>query len=96
MRAGGRAGEVYNIGGGTEPDQPRGSPSGCSLRPARTGAAWCRSRTARVTTAGTASTSARSAPSLGYAPQVEFDAGLADAIEWYRGNREWWERLKQR
>jgi dTDP-glucose 4,6-dehydratase len=33
---------------------------------------------------------------LGYAPQVKFEDGLRDTIEWYRNNREWWEPLKQR
>jgi len=33
---------------------------------------------------------------LGYEPQVKFEDGLRDTIEWYRNNREWWEPLKQR
>ncbi|MDT0353495.1 dTDP-glucose 4,6-dehydratase [Pseudonocardia charpentierae] len=31
---------------------------------------------------------------LGYAPQVPFEQGLADTVEWYRQNRAWWEPLK--
>ncbi len=31
---------------------------------------------------------------LGYAPRASFDAGLAETVEWYRANREWWEPLK--
>jgi dTDP-glucose 4,6-dehydratase len=27
---------------------------------------------------------------LGYRPAVEFDAGLASAVEWYRNNAWWW------
>jgi dTDP-glucose 4,6-dehydratase len=33
---------------------------------------------------------------LGYEPQVKFEDGLRDTIEWYRNNRAWWEPLKQR
>jgi len=33
---------------------------------------------------------------LGYVPQVKFEDGLRDTIEWYRNNRAWWEPLKQR
>ena len=33
---------------------------------------------------------------LGYAPQVKFEDGLRETIEWYRNNREWWEPLKLR
>ena len=33
---------------------------------------------------------------LGYAPQVPFDRGLVDVVRWYRDNRSWWEPLKAR
>ena len=33
---------------------------------------------------------------LGYEPQVPFEQGLADVVQWYRDNREWWEPLKAR
>ncbi len=33
---------------------------------------------------------------LGYQPQVPFDQGLADTVAWYRDNRDWWEPLKAR
>jgi len=33
---------------------------------------------------------------LGYEPQVPFDKGLADVVQWYRDNRTWWEPLKAR
>ena len=33
---------------------------------------------------------------LGYEPQVDFTAGLADVVQWYRDNRRWWEPLKER
>ena len=32
---------------------------------------------------------------LGYSPQVPFDAGLKDTVDWYRANEAWWRPLKQ-
>jgi dTDP-glucose 4,6-dehydratase len=31
---------------------------------------------------------------LGYAPRVPFEQGLADLVDWYRNNRDWWQPLK--
>jgi dTDP-glucose 4,6-dehydratase len=33
---------------------------------------------------------------MGYAPQHSFDQGLAETVEWYRTNEEWWRPLKER
>ena len=33
---------------------------------------------------------------LGWAPERDFEAGLAATVEWYRDNRWWWEPLKAR
>lgn len=30
---------------------------------------------------------------LGWAPQVDFEKGLAETIEWYLANKPWWERI---
>ena len=38
----------------------------------------------------------KSGAELGYAPQVPFDQGLSDTVQWYRDNRAWWEPLKAR
>jgi dTDP-glucose 4,6-dehydratase len=32
---------------------------------------------------------------LGYEPLVSFEDGLADTINWYRSNEEWWKPLKE-
>jgi dTDP-glucose 4,6-dehydratase len=32
---------------------------------------------------------------LSYEPQVPFESGLADVVQWYRENRAWWEPLKE-
>jgi dTDP-glucose 4,6-dehydratase len=31
---------------------------------------------------------------LGFAPSVTFAEGLADTIDWYVANKQWWERIK--
>ena len=33
---------------------------------------------------------------LGYEPQVKFEDGLRETIQWYRDNEEWWKPLKNR
>ena len=33
---------------------------------------------------------------LGYEPQVKFEDGLRDTIQWYRDNESWWKPLKTR
>ena len=30
---------------------------------------------------------------LGYRPRIDFDAGLADTVRWYRDNEDWWRPL---
>jgi dTDP-glucose 4,6-dehydratase len=31
---------------------------------------------------------------LGWTPQINFEPGLADTVQWYRDNRPWWEAVK--
>jgi dTDP-glucose 4,6-dehydratase len=33
---------------------------------------------------------------LGWTPSIEFDAGLAETVQWYENNRTWWEPLRDR
>jgi dTDP-glucose 4,6-dehydratase len=33
---------------------------------------------------------------LGYEPQVKFEDGLKETINWYRKNEAWWKPLKNR
>ena len=90
---GGRAGEVYNIGGGTELSNRELTAAVARRVSAPTGRASSTSPTARATTCATPSTSRRSARA-GVHPQTSFDQGLADTVAWYRDNRAWWEPLK--
>jgi dTDP-glucose 4,6-dehydratase len=92
---GGRAGEVYNIGGGTELTNK--DLTGLLL--SACGTDWSRVRkvddrkghdrrySVDITKIGA---------ELGYEPQVPFTDGLAETVEWYGSNRTWWEPLKTR
>jgi dTDP-glucose 4,6-dehydratase len=89
----GRAGEVYNIGGGTELTNKE--LTGLLLK--ASGADWDmvervadrKGHDLRYSLDIT-----KISDELGYTPQVGFEQGLADTIAWYRENRAWWEPLK--
>ena len=94
VAARGRAGEVYNIGGGTELsnrelttrllDAVGAGEEMVDPVPDRKGhdrrysVDWSKIR-----------------DELGYEPRMPFDRGLADTVSWYRDNRSWWEALKR-
>ncbi|MFC5379482.1 dTDP-glucose 4,6-dehydratase [Aquipuribacter nitratireducens] len=91
--AGGRAGEVYNIGGGTELTNREltdrllaacgAGPGMVKQVPDRKG--HDRRYSVDITKIRT---------ELGYEPSVPFDDGLRDTVEWYRANQAWWRPLK--
>ena len=92
---GGRPGEVYNIGGGTELTNKE--LTGRLLE--ATGTDW--DRVEKVTDRlghdlRYSVDIGKVSSELGYQPQVPFEQGLADTVEWYRSRRDWWEPLKQR
>jgi dTDP-glucose 4,6-dehydratase len=92
---GGRAAEVYNIGGGTELSNKELT---ARLLEA-CGADW--SRVDRVADRKGHDRRysvdiTRIRDELGYEPKTDFTTGLAEAVEWYRTQREWWEPLKSR
>jgi dTDP-glucose 4,6-dehydratase len=92
---GGRAGEVYNIGGGTEltnRELTERLVEACgadwsSVEPVTDRKGHDRRYSVDIT---------KISQELGYAPQVPFEEGLAATVQWYRDNRAWWEPLKQR
>src|SRR3954470_13664398 len=91
----GRAGEIYNIGGGTELTNKELT----ELLLEATGKDW--SYVDRVADRlghdlRYSVDISKIQNELGYAPLVPFDQGLADVVEWYRANRSWWEPLKAR
>jgi dTDP-glucose 4,6-dehydratase len=91
----GRAGEIYNIGGGTElsnleltdlllqaTDRDASFVERVADRKGhdlRYSVDWTKIR-----------------DELGYEPRVAFADGLADVVQWYRDHREWWEPLAAR
>jgi len=92
---GGRSGEVYNIGGGTELTNKELT----DLLLQACGASWDsvdhvedRKGHDRRYSVDISKISTE----LGYAPAIPFEQGLADTVAWYRDNRSWWEPLKQR
>jgi dTDP-glucose 4,6-dehydratase len=91
----GRAGEVYNIGGGTE----------LSNRELTTMLLEATGRDESFVTyvedrkghdRRYCVSIDKISRELGYHPQVPFNQGLADVVQWYRDNRAWWEPLKDR
>ena len=91
----GQAGEIYNIGGGTELSNLELT----NLLLTSTGRdeSYVERVADRKGHDRRYSVSINKIRSeLGYSPQIPFDQGLADVVQWYRDNRWWWEPLKER
>ncbi|WP_405439102.1 dTDP-glucose 4,6-dehydratase [Streptomyces avidinii] len=89
----GRAGEVYNIGGGTELTNKE--LTGVLLEAA--GLGWEMVEQVEDRKGHDLRYSidiSKIGAELGYAPQVTFEDGIKATIDWYRENRAWWEPLK--
>jgi dTDP-glucose 4,6-dehydratase len=91
----GRAGEIYNIGGGTELTNKELT----EMLLEATGKDWSyvdrvQDRLGHDLRYSVDISKIRD--ELGYEPQVPFEKGLADVVQWYRDNREWWQPLKER
>ncbi|MEO8527481.1 MAG: dTDP-glucose 4,6-dehydratase [Pseudolysinimonas sp.] len=92
---GGRAGEIYNIGGGTELTNRELT----QMMLDATGRDWSyvdavEDRKGHDLRYSVDISKIRS--ELGYKPLVPFDQGLAEVVQWYRDRRDWWEPLKVR
>jgi dTDP-glucose 4,6-dehydratase len=91
---GGRAGEVYNIGGGTELTNKELTyrllqlcdKTDASIEPVADRLGHDRRYSVDC---------AKIRNELGYAPQVAFDEGLAAVVQWYFDNESWWRPLKE-
>lgn len=93
VAASGRAGEVYNIGGGTELANRELT---ARLLEA-VGADWSRVEPVPDRKGHDRRYSvdwSKIRGELGYEPRVSFEVGLAETVQWYRDNRPWWEPLK--
>ena len=93
VRAKGRPGEVYNIGGGTELTNKELT----GLLLDACGAGWERvehvaDRKGHDRRYSLDWTKIRD--ELGYRPRTDFTTGLAATVDWYRDRRDWWEPLK--
>ncbi|EMD27530.1 dTDP-glucose 4,6-dehydratase [Amycolatopsis azurea] len=92
---GGRPGEVYNIGGGTELTNRELTgrlldavdADWESVEPVEDRKGHDRRYSVDI---------GKISAELGYAPRMSFEDGLADTVAWYRENRSWWEPLKNR
>ncbi|QYH35598.1 dTDP-glucose 4,6-dehydratase [Salinibacterium sp. M195] len=93
--SGGRAGEIYNIGGGTELTNKELT----QMLLDHTGTDWSSVDRVEDRLGHDLRYSvdiSKIQSELGYAPQVPFEQGLADVVQWYRDNRQWWEPLKDK
>jgi len=92
---GGRPGEIYNIGGGTELTNRELTgrlldavdADWESVEPVEDRKGHDRRYSVDI---------GKISAELGYAPRMSFEDGLADTVAWYRENRSWWEPLKNR
>jgi dTDP-glucose 4,6-dehydratase len=91
---GGRAGEVYNIGGGVEMTNRELTERLLDA----TGRDWdgfvtyVEDRKGHDRRYSLSDEKIRA--ELGYAPQIDFVDGLAETVQWYRDNEPWWRPLK--
>ena len=91
----GQPGEIYNIGGGTELSNTELT----DLLLAATGRDKSFVTAVRDRKGHDRRYSvdiSKISHELGYEAQVDFTSGLADVVQWYRDNRQWWEPLKER
>jgi dTDP-glucose 4,6-dehydratase len=92
---GGRPGEIYNIGGGTELTNKE--LTGLLLE--ATGTGWERVRNVSDRKGHDLRycvDASKIRDELGFSPAVDFQQGLADTVAWYRSHRDWWQPLKDR
>ena len=91
---GGRAGEIYNIGGGTELTNKELTyrllqlcdKTAASIEPVADRLGHDRRYSVDC---------AKISNELGYRPQVPFDDGLAAVVQWYFDHESWWRPLKE-
>ena len=89
----GRAGQIYNIGGGTELSNidltnmiiAAMGATKASIEPVQDRKAHDRRYSVDIT---------KIHNELGYAPQCTLHDTLADIVEWYKNNEQWWKPLK--
>jgi dTDP-glucose 4,6-dehydratase len=91
----GRAGEVYNIGGGVELTNRELTErllTACG-RAWETHVQYVEDRKGHDRRYSLSDDKIRA--ELGYRPRMPFEDGLADTVQWYRDNESWWRPLKK-
>jgi dTDP-glucose 4,6-dehydratase len=88
----GKAGEVYNAGAGAERENLEVARA--ILRLTGADPALLRHVEDRAGHDRRYSLDSSKLRALGWAPEREFEQGLAETVAWYRDNRAWWEPLK--
>jgi dTDP-glucose 4,6-dehydratase len=93
---GGRAGEVYNIGGGVELTNRELTERllDATGRDWDTFVTYVEDRKGHDRRYSLSDDKIRE--ELGYEPGIEFTAGLAETVQWYRDHESWWRPLKSR
>ncbi len=92
---GGRAGEIYNIGGGTELTNRELTSQLLAL--CTSDESMIEIVTDRLGHDRRYSVDwSKIKQELGYRPQVDFEQGLANTVKWYQENESWWRPLKGR
>ncbi len=92
---GGRAGEIYNIGGGVEMTNRELTATllAATDRDWDAYVTYVEDRKGHDRRYSLSDDKIRD--ELGYEPRVEFADGLAQTVQWYRDNASWWRPLKQ-
>jgi dTDP-glucose 4,6-dehydratase len=91
----GRAGEVYNIGGGRElTNNEITSLILSAMGKDESSIEYVEDRKGHDLRYSVDWTKIKN--ELGYKPQMKFEDGLRDTIQWYRENEAWWKPLKER
>jgi dTDP-glucose 4,6-dehydratase len=89
----GEAGEIYNIGGGNEYTNSRLTEKLLELTGAGTEMIH-RVPDRKAHDLRYSIDESKIRERLGYAPQVDFEEGLAATVTWYRDNPDWWKAVK--
>lgn len=91
----GRKGEVYNIGGSEEAEIPNLIVAKSILKLLQKPEALIQLVTDRLAhDRRYAIDYSKINSELGWKPRTSFEQGLRDTVQWYLGNRDWWQRIK--
>lgn len=90
----GKAGEIYNIGGGTELSNMELTQRILGLMGKdKTSITYVEDRLGHDLRYSV--DIAKIVGELGYEPQIDLEEGLKETVDWYRDNEEWWRPLKK-